>query len=111
MTTNISTTTIVHTPDGSVLTPDTKISLVSASKIVSAILIFSVFPNPEQVKFRNPAATARFGRGAAEYYRSLVVRVGTGVGLVQSQDFWMARLCRGFTSKPHYIPAPRFHYA
>ena len=42
-----------YTPPNSDITADKKIALLSASKIVSAIIILSVFPEPEQILLRD----------------------------------------------------------
>lgn len=50
-----------YTPPNSDITADTKIALMSASKIVSAIIILSVFPEPEQVVLRDILPKEIFG--------------------------------------------------
>jgi CubicO group peptidase (beta-lactamase class C family) len=42
-----------YTPDGSAITPDTRMPLMSASKLVSAVIILSVFPDPDSVRLQD----------------------------------------------------------
>ena len=115
VTANASTITAEYTPEGSVITPDTKISLMSASKIVSAILILSVFPNPDQVQIQD---ILQLPPDLDEMRRNITVREllsftsGLERGSCEAKaSGW--RDCVVDILRNHYVPSQRgrFHYA